>query len=105
MKQTILRFLLFLIAAVISFEIKADIIVNDLKYSVNTNTSSASVLGLADENKHIEDLVIPDYIEYNGTNYPVARIAAEAFKDKTNLIGLLTIGNSVTDIGNYAFQE
>ena len=72
-----------------------------LSYIIDTETAMAEVTGLA-KYETIYDLVIPDYIEYNGNKYPVTSIKERAFISSP-LKGSLTIGNNVTTIGRYAF--
>ncbi|MDE6300738.1 MAG: leucine-rich repeat protein [Muribaculaceae bacterium] len=76
--------------------------VDNLRYTVNTTAGTAEVAGLATE-VEITDLVIPDYIEYSGSQYPVTSIGNQAFWNCTSLTGSLTIGNNVTYIGGSAF--
>lgn len=49
------------------------------------------------------DLVIPESVSYNGTNYVVTTIATSAFYGCINLTSV-TIPNTVTTIGNSAFN-
>ena len=50
------------------------------------------------------DLVIPDNITHNGTQYPVSQIGAGAFSGCTGLTSV-TIPNTVTYIGGNAFAN
>ncbi len=77
--------------------------VDGIKYTIDTTLKEASV-SQNTVNLTIENLVIPDYIDYNGEQYPVTSIKNSAFLDCTRLTGTLTIGNSVTSIGNFAFS-
>ena len=74
-----------------------------LRYTIDTESATAEVTGLA-KYETIYDLVIPDYIEYNGNQYPVTSIKERAFSSNSYLKGSLTIGNSVTSIGYGAFS-
>ena len=75
--------------------------VDDIKYVIYED-GTASVIG----NKSIvkENLVIPDFITYEGKNYDVTSIDDSAFSGCRRLSGSLTIGNSVTYIGAKAFE-
>ena len=50
------------------------------------------------------DVVIPSYVKQGGVNYPVTKIADNAFANNTNITSI-TIPNTVTTIGNDAFKE
>ena len=77
--------------------------VDGIKYSVYTSSKKASVADYT-SSFTINNLVIPDYIDYNGEQYPVTSIDSYAFKDCSGLTGSLTIPNSVTEIGSAAFS-
>lgn len=48
------------------------------------------------------DIIIPSNVTYNGQTYQVTQIGEEAFESCTELTSI-TIPNSVTEIGPYAF--
>ena len=73
------------------------------KYLIDTNKKEATVLGIADGNFLFHDLIIPDYIVYNGEQVAVVDIAANAFSS-LNFSGRLSIGKNVTSIGYRAFK-
>ena len=50
------------------------------------------------------DIVIPSTVEYNGNEYSVIAIEAQAF-DRSYGLTSITIPNSVIFIGNHAFSE
>ena len=80
---------------------------DELRYTINTETKEAEVYGPTDIfQTKIIDPVIPDFIEYQGIQYPVTSIRDFAFYTLfgPNLYGSLTIGNNVTTIGENAFQ-
>ena len=74
-----------------------------LRYTVDTEAMTAEVYGPVSSSEVITDLVIPDYIDYNGSKVPVTSIRSNAFYYNRNLRGSLTIGNSVQTIGDDAF--
>ena len=84
-------------------EIKTDIEVNNLIFSVGTYNGERAAIceGLKDK-KEITDLIIPDEIVYEGDKYPVVEIRQSAFSGCSGLTSV-TIGNSVTSIGLDAF--
>ena len=79
--------------------------VDPLRYTVDTEAMTAEVYGLINSSATINDLVIPDFIEYEGSQIPVTSIRDEAFVGKSNLTGSLTIGNRVESVGDYAFHN
>lgn len=81
---------------------------NYLKYTIDTTAETAELYG--PENTAIEftDLVIPDYIPYDGKDYPVVSIRNYAFGNayfsNDKLSGTLKLGNNIRVIGDYAFS-
>ena len=55
-------------------------------------------------NEYTGDIVIPESVIYNGTNYSVTNIGYSAFYGCPGLTSI-TIPNSVTSIGDYAFYD
>ena len=78
------------------------VVVDGIRYIIHEETGTASV----GDNLLIvkENLVIPDFITYEGKNYDVTSIDDFAFPGGSALSGSLTIGNSVTYIGRGAFS-
>lgn len=98
-------------------------VIDGISYRIVTKGKAAQVL----ENGYSGDIVIPDYVEYDGVACKVYSISPGAFMNCSNLtsvrlpsgleeIGLkafmgcvnlktLTIPEGVTSIGNYAFYE
>ena len=98
----------FLIFALLSFiiQLKAVTIdIGDLRYTVDTEAQTAQLSGPVSSSKVINNLVIPDFIEYEGVQIPVISIRDQAFYKNTNLRGSLTIGNKIQIIGDHAFYE
>ncbi|MCH5229600.1 MAG: leucine-rich repeat protein [Muribaculaceae bacterium] len=77
---------------------------NNLNYTVDTETNTATCTGLASGVIAEGDLIIPDYIDYEGVQYPVTEIRFFAFFGCSGFTGSLTIGNSVSTIGDDAFS-
>ena len=82
---------------------------NKIRYSVDNVAMTAEVYGPVSSSTTITDLVIPDYIEYNGKQVPVTSIRDYAFDrfgldPNENLKGSLKIGNNIQTIGERAFH-
>ncbi|MDE6317604.1 MAG: Ig-like domain-containing protein [Muribaculaceae bacterium] len=98
--------LIFLLIFTTGITNAASVIVDqdNIRYTVDTDAGTAEVYGPGSSSTTITDLVIPDYIEYNGIQYPVTSIRKKAFYYCTNCIGSLTIGNSTLNIGESSFM-
>ncbi len=77
-----------------------DIVDNNIRYRLNENDKTASVLGLADGNP-LKDIIIPESITSNNVSYNVISIEEKAFKN--SLIESITIPNTIKIIGEDAF--
>ena len=55
------------------------------------------------DNKYTGDIVIPETVTYNETEYTVVQIGYCAFENCSGLTSI-TIPNSVTTIGTFAFR-
>ena len=78
---------------------------DNIRYTVDLETNEAEVYGPVSSSTTITNLVIPDFIEYEGIQIPVTSIRNNAFSSNGNLRGSLTIGNNVQIIGDYAFSR
>ena len=72
---------------------------NDICYKIGENNTVSVV---SRDSKYSGDVVIPDQVSYNGSNYDVTAIGARAFYYCSGLTSI-TIPNSVTSIGSEAF--
>ena len=97
-----LTVLAFFISMVLSSQVLA-FDVGGLSYSVINATNDAQVDGCAANPCSSSDIVIPDTVVDSGTTYGVTIIGDFAFD--TSALTSVTIGNSVTTIGPYAFKE
>lgn len=77
--------------------------VGNLNYSVNSDGITVTVTGHVNDTNATGELIIPSEVAYNNVTYTVTNIVNNAFKDCSGLTGELTIPNSVTNIGQYAF--
>ena len=72
-----------------------EIIVNNIKYQLDTENKTAKVIGY--QNEPI-DVKISEYVEYENEKYKVTKIGDWAFSGCSSLTSI-TIPNSVTTIG------
>jgi len=82
----------------------ADVVVDGITYSLNTETREASLTKGAKR----ETVIIPDSIEYEGVKYPVTSI--ERFSGPNTMVAFknllaVTIGRNVRRIGENAFNN
>ncbi len=105
MKKTVLNFVGFFVAVLVSINLFAyDFEVDGIYYNINSDDTSVSVTFKDDINNYSGDVVIPSSVTYNGTTYNVTTIGNYAFQNCTDLT-TIDIPNSVTRIGNGAFQN
>lgn len=88
--------------SVLSVHAQSSIILDHVKYNVQTSAQIASVTGTDD--KMVKAIVIADFVTDSRDNvYPVVSIRNKAFADCNNLASV-TIGSNVTEIGDAAFS-
>lgn len=68
---------------------------------INNNTELEVTYNIGDPNDYTGNIVIPETVNYQGTNYNVTSIGSHAF-NSTNVTSV-TIPNGVTSIGLMAF--
>lgn len=69
-----------------------DVTLNEIRYTLNVNSRTASVAGSS-----LENVVVPETIEYNDITYSVTTIASGAFSNNKTIKSIKT-GNSITCI-------
>ena len=78
--------------------------VDGISYNVTSSTDkTVEVRGVT--NGYTGSLVIPESVVYNDVTYSVTSIGGWVFNGRTDLTGELVIPNSVTSIGDNAFQD
>ncbi|MDE6266993.1 MAG: hypothetical protein K2M07_06575 [Muribaculaceae bacterium] len=89
MRKTLFLLLTLILPTIIhAAQVRVD--VGPLRYTVDTDSRTAEVFGPA-VNTTINNLVIPDYIEYEGNKIPVTSIMVFAFYDWYKEGGQLTV--------------
>ena len=78
--------------------------VDGVRYSVNDDNKTVTVVGNPSGSKPTGDLTIPGSVTFRGCLYPVISIGDRAFYDCDGLTSV-TIPNSVTSIGDFAFSD
>ena len=78
--------------------------VNGVRYSVNDDNTTVTVVGYPSGSKPTGDLTIPESITFRGISFSVTKIGDQAFRSCTGLTSV-TIPNSVTSIGDGAFRD
>lgn len=83
-----------------------EFVVNNLRYSINANGTSVTVIGHIDGTSASGFLIIPETVSgwEGGPVYDVTAIGDYAFQDCYDLSGDLVIPNSVVTIGESAFD-
>ena len=79
-----------------------DIEVDGIYYNLIKETKTVEVTW--GDGKYSGEIIIPESITFKDTEISVSGIGAEAFCDCFNLTSV-TIPNSVTSIGSYAFYD
>ena len=77
--------------------------VDGVRYSVNDDNKTVTVVGYPSGSEPTGDLTIPESVTFRGCPYPVTSIGNLAFYKCRGLTSV-TIGNSVTTIGNSSFS-
>ena len=95
-----LFFLLAFALSVASNVFAEEVQIDGLWYNLSGTT--AKVIKYKNNVKYSGDIVIPNTVSYDNTDYNVTSIGDGAFRDCSGLTSI-KIGNSVTSIGKYAF--
>ena len=99
--------ILFVLAIFIANCISASAIeftVDGVRYSVNNDNTTVTVVGYPLGSKPTGDLTIPESVTFGGISFPVTSIGRSAFEYCSGLTSV-TIPGSVTSIGVWAFSN
>ena len=99
MKKYVFLFLLSFVTLTVSAQEPVEF--KGLWYTLDANSSTATVVANPTGNGYSGEIAIPDVVENGGKSYDVTEIGSEAFCG-TN-IQSVTIGDKVTNIGRRAF--
>ena len=91
-------FLVFAVLCNLAVSAQTTFTIGNLKYTTTTD----STVSVGKNGTPTGDLVIPESVEHEGTQYSVTSIGSSAFQSCKSLTSV-TIPNSVTSIGNQAF--
>lgn len=100
MKKLFFSFLLLVCACSISAQTFK---YGDLYYYVTNTTNKTVRVTQNGAHKSLVNVIVPASVEYNGESYSVTEIENWVFYD-SDALQSITIPNSVTSIGNYAFS-
>ena len=95
------KFTLFFVALFTATIAFAKTEINGIYYNLNNSTQTAEVTS---GDNYSGDIIIPEKVTYNATEYSVTSIGNSAFSSCYNLTSI-TIPNSVTSIGKHAFSS
>ena len=97
-----LRALFLSLAVLLSLPMLAvEVEIDRINYELNTEAKQATVISKI--GRYSGEVIIPESVEYEGTDYSVKSIGESAFYECSGLTSV-TIGNSVTSIGDGAFS-
>ncbi len=80
--------------------IDGEMLIGGINYRLDSSSMACEVI----RGEYSGDVVIPSKVDYNGFEYRVTKIAAEAFKDCKDLSSV-SIPNSILEIGKDAFRN
>lgn len=80
-----------------------DFIVDGLCYNIDSDNTSAYIVSSNEHSNLTGEVIIPDYVLYNGNTYKVSEISYNAFNGCTGITSL-TIGRNISTIRDYAFN-
>lgn len=84
-----------------TFSYSDEITENKISYKINTDSNTCKILTVGTD--VAGNIIIPDYITYENTQYAVTGIATEAFESCEKITGI-QLPESITQIGDFAFS-
>jgi hypothetical protein len=79
--------------------------IDSIRYLIDSDAKTATVMPLSDDQKYSGDIVVPEKVKASdGAEYPVTALGENAFKECTKLASV-TIPSSVTSLGDYCFSN
>lgn len=108
MKSIIQKVILITIGALTCYNVSAyDFEVDGIYYNVSSISSRTCGVTYG-ENQYTGDIVIPETVTYNGSEFTVTSIYGDFYEEKGAFsnckITSVILPNSITDIGRYAFR-
>ena len=99
------KYLLTVLSVVFSITLMGQSFTKDnLTYTIISGTNNVKVKKKQNEQYNNIRVVIPETVQYNDITYTVTEIENQAFQHSSDMLGV-TIPNTVTTIGEYAFES
>ena len=104
-KSLLLLVAMLLVATSNSFAQASFETIDGIRYLLDSDAKTATVVPLSGDQKYSGDVVVPEKVKAtDGVEYPVTAFGENAFKGCDNLTKI-TIPYSVTTLGNYCFSQ
>ena len=99
------KYLLTVLSVIFSITLMGQSFTKDnLTYTIISGTNNVKVKKKQNEQYNNIHVVIPETVQYNDITYTVTEIENQAFQHSSDMLGV-TIPNTVTTIGEYAFEN
>lgn len=105
LKSILLLVAMLLIATSNSFAQASFETIDGIRYLIDSDAKTATVVPLSGDQKYSGDVVVPEKVKAtDGTEYPVTAFGENAFKESLGLTSI-TIPSSVTTLGKSCFSR
>lgn len=105
LKSILLLVAMLLIATSNSFAQASFETIDGIRYLIDSDAKTATVVPLSGDQKYSGDVVVPEKVKAtDGTEYPVTAFGENAFKGCDGLRSI-TIPSSVISLGDYCFSQ